>query len=238
MPSDLHERLDWFFVNFDLEKAAKGEFEPSPGMNEDYDAACEEIEIIISELDTYKRKMSQYLGQGAKQSWKYINTKEDSKDKYFIELPDTIEVPPNQFQLKGKRGNGQDQINKYRTPTVEELVWKLECAIDVKKREKSMSMKMVFARFNGLRETWETVAMATAMLGKLMFAKTYYFVFLLVIIVYPIRCHWIVGCSRRADWILPTENCPMPSEPEARNQDCAGKTSLRLQHSQWKRVCP
>ncbi len=171
MPSDLHERLDWFFENFDLKKAAKGEFEPSPGMNEDYDAACEEIETILGELDTYKREMSSYLGQGAKHSWKYINTKEDSKDKYLIELPASVNVP-DEFQVKGKRGKGQNQVNKYRVPEVEGLVQRLERAIDVKKDGKSMGMKMVFARFDDMRETWKTAMMATAMLGKLMFAES------------------------------------------------------------------
>jgi DNA mismatch repair protein MSH6 len=211
MPCDLHERLDWFFENFDLKKAAKGEFEPSQGMNEDYDAACEEIEVIFSELDTYKREMSEYLGQGAKQSWKYINTKEDSKDKYFIELPATIKVP-NEFSVKGKRGKGHNQINKYRVPEVEVLVQRLERAIDVKKEGKSMGMKMVFARFDDMRETWKTAMMATAMLGKCSVPKAHYFVFILKVFVTSHRCHRIVGCSRRTAWILPPEHCSMSSK--------------------------
>ena len=113
MPADLHEKLDWFFENFDLKKAARGEFEPSPGMSEDYDNACDTIENIIRELDTFKNEMGACIGHGAKSAWNYINTKEESKDKYLIELPVTINVPDS-FEVKGKRGKGNKQINKYR----------------------------------------------------------------------------------------------------------------------------
>lgn len=165
MPADLHAKLDWFFENFDLKKAAKGEFEPSPGMSEDYDNACEAIESITRELDAVKNRMSQEIGRGAKKDWKYINTKEDAKDKYLIELPAIIPVPPD-FEVKGKRGKGSSQINKYRCEEVASLVEELERAIDIKKEGKAMGMKMVFAKFDSMRETWKAAAMATAMLGK------------------------------------------------------------------------
>lgn len=167
MPSDLHEKLDWFFENFDLAKAAKGEFEPSHGMSEDYDNACEEIETILGELSAFKREMSANLGHGAKSSWKYINTKEDSKDKYLIELPVSVPVP-EEFQVKGKRGKGNNQVNKYRCPEVESLVQGLERAIDIKNEGKALGMKLVFAKFDDMRDTWKATAMATAMLGELL----------------------------------------------------------------------
>lgn len=165
MPADLHEKLDWFFDNFDLKKAAKGEFEPAPGMSEDYDDACESIGNILRELDAFKSEVCSYLGHGAKSAFKYINTKEDSKDKYLIELPATIPVP-DEFVVKGKRGKGNNQINKYRCPQVEGLVKDLERAIDIKNEGKAMGMKLVFAKFDSMREIWRSVTMATAMLGK------------------------------------------------------------------------
>ena len=165
MPADLHEKLDWFFDNFDLKKAAKGEFEPTPGMSEDYDDACETIGNILRELDAFKNEVCGHLRQGAKSAFKYINTKEDSKDKYLIELPATIQVP-NEFVVKGKRGKGNNQINKYRCPQVEALVKDLERAIDIKNEGKAMGMKLVFAKFDSMREIWKSVTMATAMLGK------------------------------------------------------------------------
>jgi hypothetical protein len=164
-PPDLNEKLDWFFENFDLKRAAKGEFEPAPGISEDYDNACETIENIKRELDEFKHEMCKYLGKCALSSWKYINTKEDAKEKYLIELPSSVPVP-NEFEVKGKRGKGQNQVNKYRSPVVERLVEELERAIDIKNEGKAMGMKLVFAKFDSQRDVWMAANHATAMLGK------------------------------------------------------------------------
>lgn len=164
-PPDLNEKLDWFFENFDLKRAAKGEFEPAPGMSEDYDNACETIENIKRELEEVKHEMCKYLGKCALSSWKYINTKEDAKEKYLIELPSSVPVP-NEFEVKGKRGKGQNQVNKYRSPVVERLVEELERAIDIKNEGKAMGMKLVFAKFDSQRDVWMAANHATAMLGK------------------------------------------------------------------------
>ena len=162
----MHQKLDWFFDNFDLKKAANGNFEPSPGISEDYDAACEAISNILRELNAFKQEMCASIGQGAKSSWKYINIKEDSKDKYLIELRATIQVPDS-FEVKGKRGKGQNQINKYRCPEVESLVKDYERMIDIKNEVKAGGIKAVFAKFDLMRETWNAATMATAMLGKI-----------------------------------------------------------------------
>jgi len=166
-PSEMKEKLDWFFDNFDLQKAAKGEFEPSRGMDDDYDAACDAIEDVQRELEAYKDEMcSSVLQPNARSSWKYINLKEDSKDKYLIELPVSVNVPQD-FFVKAKRGKGTKQVNKYRTPVVEELVKELERAIDVKSAGKAAGMKLVFARFDSMRSVWMAATHATAMLDAL-----------------------------------------------------------------------
>eukprot|EP00985_Skeletonema_marinoi_P018975 scaffold10733_cov119-Skeletonema_marinoi.AAC.1 len=152
-PAEMKERLDWFYDNFDLKKAARGEFEPSRGMDDDYDAACNEIEDIQRELQNYKDEMCSSVLQPrntARSSWKYINLKEDSKDKYLIELPISVQVPDD-FYVKAKRGKGANQVNKYRTPAVEQLVQELERAIDVKNERKAAGMKLVFAKFDSMR---------------------------------------------------------------------------------------
>ena len=156
-PSNLDKELDWFTSNFDCQKAAEGNYEPSRGVDEDYDAACDEIERIKEQLEAYKNEMCEnFLSPRhlAKSQWKYANTKEGSKDKYLIELPIGVQVPRD-FIVKGKRyvlaflclffycfwnntikkisslfylyqfklcrGKGQKQINKYRTPVVEQV---------------------------------------------------------------------------------------------------------------------
>ena len=165
MPGDLNEKLDWFFENFDVKKATKGEFEPLPGMSDDYDSACEEIKFIAGELNRFKRDMCVEIGQNSYRFWKYINTKEDSKDKFLVELPVHIRVP-HEFQIKGKRGKDENQVNKYACPQVGRLVECLERAIDVKKEGKAMGMKLLFAKFDEMTDTWKATAMATAMLGE------------------------------------------------------------------------
>lgn len=166
-PSDLSEQLDWFFDNFDCKKAATGQFEPARGMDDNYDDACDVLDRIKRELEDYKQEMcSGPLPSSARHAWKYINTKEASKDKYLIELPAHIPVP-NDFFVKGKRGSGDKKINKYRSPVVEGLVQELEQAFDVVNAGKKRGMEIVFAKFDSMRSMWATAASATAMLDAL-----------------------------------------------------------------------
>lgn len=163
------ENLDWFFQNFDLDQAAKGFFEPGKGIDELYDSASDEIDRILAELNDYKEQMCASVLTPralAKSTWKYINTKVDSKDKYFIELPANVNVPEN-FVMKGKRGTGPKQVNKYQSPEVEELVVELERAYDVQKVRKAKGMELIFAKFDAMRDTWAAVSYSTALLDAL-----------------------------------------------------------------------
>lgn len=106
------------------------------------------------------------LPSHAQNSWKYVNTGPDSKDKYTIELPKTVKVP-SEFHMIGKRGSGAKQMNKYRTPTVEGLVKSLEEALEVLKERRAYQMQLIFAQFDAKRNIWSAVAAATAMLDAL-----------------------------------------------------------------------
>ncbi|CAJ1954779.1 unnamed protein product [Cylindrotheca closterium] len=160
------DEIDWYFDNFDCEKAAKGDFEPARGCDQAYDEACDTIERIKAELDDHKREMCAELRQNTKHYWKYVNVKPDSKDKYLIELPADVNVPGD-FQVKGKRGKGAKQINKYRTSFVAGLVHELERAFEVQKDRKAKGMQLIFARFNKQRSLWAAAAQTTAMLDAL-----------------------------------------------------------------------
>jgi DNA mismatch repair protein MSH6 len=119
----MEEELDWFFQNFDCKAAEKGLFEPSAGMDDAYDEACDAIARIENELDADKNEMCSQVLQPAslaRSKWTYINTKPAQKDKYLIELPVNVQVP-EEFYVKGKRGSGAKQVNKYRTPVVEQV---------------------------------------------------------------------------------------------------------------------
>ena len=168
-PANLGEQLDWFFDNFDCKRAAQGDFEPTRGMDDAYDAACDDVERIKQELEDYKDEMCSDVlkpSHQAKGTWKYINVKEDSKDKYLIELPASIGIPDD-FYVKGKRGSGAKQVNKYRTPVVEQLVQELEQALAVVTAGKARGMQLVFSKFDSMRATWAAAAAATAMLDAL-----------------------------------------------------------------------
>lgn len=160
------EELQWFFDNFDCEQAAKGLFEPSSGIDELYDSACDAIKRLKTQLDAYKDDMCAGVMPQAKKSWKYVNTGIESKDKYLIELPASMSVPED-FIWQSKRGTGHKQINKYRTAVVERLVSELETAYDVQKERKEMGMKVIFARFDSNRALWAAAAQATALLDAL-----------------------------------------------------------------------
>eukprot|EP00591_Stephanopyxis_turris_P006210 CAMPEP_0195526514 /NCGR_PEP_ID=MMETSP0794_2-20130614/27623_1 /TAXON_ID=515487 /ORGANISM="Stephanopyxis turris, Strain CCMP 815" /LENGTH=725 /DNA_ID=CAMNT_0040657219 /DNA_START=35 /DNA_END=2212 /DNA_ORIENTATION=+ len=163
---DMEEDLEWFHSNFDCEKAKNGLYEPSRGMDEEYDEACDTVERILGELDDYKREMCGLLGRDAAGKWKYINTKPESRDKYLIELPVGVNVPSD-FYVKGKRGSGAKQVNKYRTATVENLINNLDNALEAKNAGKARGMQIVFAKFDTLRPLWAAAAQATAMLDAL-----------------------------------------------------------------------
>jgi len=169
-PSNLITELDWFLTNFDCNLAAKGIWQPSSGIDEKFDYACAEIKRIKEDLEEYKVQMCSNVltpSRLANSEWKYANTKDDSKDKYLIELPVSITNVPRDFTIRGKRGKGAKQINKYRTPVVERLVEQLENAIDIMKDGKARGMQLVFAKFDSMRSLWASVTQATAMLDAL-----------------------------------------------------------------------
>jgi hypothetical protein len=162
----IEQELDWFFENFDCDQAEKGLFELTEGVDDIYDDANDTIARIQSELNDYKNEMCSNVLQpqsGARKSWKYINTNPEQKDKYLIELPASVAVPDD-FILKGKRGSGQKQVNKYRTADVELFVQQLEAAIDMKKERKAVGMRLIFSKFDSMRTIWAAVAQTTAIL--------------------------------------------------------------------------
>ena len=166
---DMAAELDWFFDNFDCDKAAKGLFEPTRGVDAEYDDACETIEQIKAQLEDYKNEMcSKCLSPAslARSSWKYVNTSPDSKDKFLIELPINVAVPDD-FLVKGKRGSGAKQVNKYRSTKVEHLVQELDHAYEIQKARKALGMKLIFAKFDSMRPLWAAAGQATALLDAL-----------------------------------------------------------------------
>jgi len=165
---EMEESLDWYFDNFDCDKAEKGLFEPMRGCDPVYDQACDTIQRVKEDLDSYRDEMCKELSPRhvARSAWKYTNTKEDSKDKYLIELPASVGVP-NDFIVKGKRGSGQKQVNKYRTPVVAELVKELEQAFEVQQVRKAKGMQVIFAKFDAQRSLWAAAADITAILDAL-----------------------------------------------------------------------
>jgi DNA mismatch repair protein MSH6 len=164
----MSNELDWYFDNFDCDKAAKGIFEPSRGIDQAYDEACDTVDRIQAELEDYKQEICNELTprHTAKSSWKYINTKPNSKDKYLIELPASVRVTDD-FIVKGKRGSGPKQVNKYRTRVVAELIQDLEQALEIQTVRKAKGMQLIFAKFDSQRSLWGAAAQATAMLDAL-----------------------------------------------------------------------
>ncbi|GMH56832.1 hypothetical protein TrLO_g11280 [Triparma laevis f. longispina] len=96
--------------------------------DEEYDEAVEAKDACLKQLYALE---AQYCNEipGAKGKFKYINIKDDSKDKFMIELPVNVRVPSD-FKVKGKKGSGAKQVNKYYTADVEEVVKRLNEAID------------------------------------------------------------------------------------------------------------
>ena len=166
---DMTEELDWFFSNFDCDQAAKGLFELMHGIDELYNVMCARIERIIEELNAYKDEMCMDVLMPrslARSSWKYANVLPDSKDKYLIELPASVTIPTD-FIMKGKHGSGHMQINKYRTPLVENLVNELEAMYDLQKEWEAWGLELIFAKFDSMQTLWAAAAQATTLLDAL-----------------------------------------------------------------------
>lgn len=164
---DIAGELQWFFQNFDCKQAAQGLFEPCSGIDELYDDACATIERVKADLNAYKNDMcATVLASNARNAWKYANTNVDSKDKYLIELPASIRVP-DFFTIMGKRGAGAKQVNKYRTPEVEQHVQELEVAFDRQNERRKMGITLIFAKFDAKRALWAAASQATALLDAL-----------------------------------------------------------------------
>ena len=167
---DVTNELNFFFENFDCDKAvSEGKFEPSHGVDSEYDEALEQIARIKSDLKDYQKQMCTgpgSLGGQARSTWKYINTNQESKDKYLIELPKSVRVPSD-FKLVAKRGSGAKQVNKYKSAVVEDLVKELETAYDTMEERKARGLQLIFAKFDSYRDLWSLVAHTTAMLDAL-----------------------------------------------------------------------
>jgi len=124
-----------------------------------------DIAEIKASLEAYKREQIQAI-PGANGNWKYINDKEENRDKYLIELPASVKVPSG-FLVKAKRGSGAKQVNKYRTREVESLVKDLEDAIALKKSRVEKGLSLVFAKFDTHRSIWAAAAQVTGMIDAL-----------------------------------------------------------------------
>mmetsp|Transcript_3918 Transcript_3918/g.7901 ORF Transcript_3918/g.7901 Transcript_3918/m.7901 type:complete len:1338 (-) Transcript_3918:11-4024(-) len=162
---DMNEKLEWFANNFDKEKAKAGLFTPVPGMDDEYDAAVAEIEECKTQLMGLKDQYCDEL-KGARGVFKYINIKPDSKDKYLIELPVSVKVGSN-FVVKGKRGSGAKQVNKYYTRDVEDIVKVLNEAYDKEAEGRARGLAAIFRKFDSYRTLWSTAVQVTAMLDAL-----------------------------------------------------------------------
>jgi len=159
------DKLRWFKENFDAKKAIEGEFEPAPGIDDEYDQATADKEACESEL---KSLQQQYIQEypAARGQFKYINLKKDQKDKYLIELPVSVKVG-SEFIVKGKRGTGSKQVCKYYTREVESAVKDLEDALKRQKEGKSRGLEAVFKKFDADRALWNVCVQVSSMLDAL-----------------------------------------------------------------------
>ncbi|GMH78533.1 hypothetical protein TL16_g07839 [Triparma laevis f. inornata] len=159
------EKLKWFANNFDARKAEEGKFSPVQGMDEEYDEAVEAKDACLQQLYALE---AQYCNEipGAKGKFKYINIKDDSKDKFMIELPVNVRVPSD-FKVKGKKGSGAKQVNKYYTVDVEEVVERLNEAIDQEVEGRARGLAAIFRKFDSFRPLWSIAVQVSGMLDAL-----------------------------------------------------------------------
>ncbi|KAG2496433.1 hypothetical protein HYH03_005657 [Edaphochlamys debaryana] len=144
----------------DWSEAAKtGRAVPEPGVDEEFDAAVEEVSAAESTLNDYLKEVRSQLGS-KDVSYVHVN-----KDPYLLELPEALEKRAGKaFHLVGARKG----FKRFTTDKLRGLVADRARALEAKEDELSRILQRLVVRFVSHKALWVRVVEAVADLDALM----------------------------------------------------------------------
>jgi len=183
----LDELLNHYTSSFDAKQAkADGKIIPSPGINEDYDNAVEEIKTIENDLNSYLRQQIKAFGCVSIYSLflisnkTYISNKDfylqnlvyfgTARNRYQIEIPESkAKKVPDDFELTSARKG----FKRYWSDETKSLLAALTKAEDRKEEALRNSMKSMFKKFDSHYTVWNRAVQCLSILDVLMSLTTY-----------------------------------------------------------------
>lgn len=152
--------LSHFRGIFDEKQARKeGTITPRPGVSEEYDAAMEALQEILSSFTQHLEEMKRTCGV---HDLKYFG---NGKDRYQIEVPVAYinKLPSNWVSKSTKKTH-----RRYWTPFLERQVQRLIHAEEAVKACQKDTLRCLFAKFDEFRDVFERVSQCVAVYDALL----------------------------------------------------------------------
>ena len=156
---DVKPQLAQFRDSFDAATARKtGSIEPKPGISEAFDTAQAAVRSAENSLEAALMDARREL----KCSKVVFFTPKTGKDRYQLEVPESIDVPSSWTMVSKKKG-----VRRYHTAGVKQLVESYELAQARADTAAADVTREVFARFDASRALWARVARVVALVDSL-----------------------------------------------------------------------
>ena len=160
----LDELLKFYQNSFDAEQARRdGKIIPSPGVNEDYDRALEDIKSAERGFEKYLKEMVKKFNSKVI----YFGT---GKNRYQLEIPEArCKDVPNDFELtSSKKG-----FKRYWSSEIKALLADLTDAETRRDQALRDTMKSLFKNFDNHYNVWSRAVQCLAILDVLISLSSY-----------------------------------------------------------------
>lgn len=161
---DLESLLEYYKKSFDLKKAKQeGFIEPTPGVNEEYDQAMEDIKEAENALEqclkTEKKKISNEV--------KFFGS---AKNRYQLEIPEHL---CKKLSDKYEFTSSKKGYKRYWTEEIKSLLAQLTDAENRRDSSLRNTMKCLFKNFDNHYQVWSKAVQCLALIDVLMSLAQY-----------------------------------------------------------------
>uniref|UniRef100_A0A8C4PYB2 DNA mismatch repair protein n=1 Tax=Eptatretus burgeri TaxID=7764 RepID=A0A8C4PYB2_EPTBU len=163
---ELTDDLKYWNTAFDHTKAhSRGDIEPKPGFDPEYDQALADIKDITQNLMDYLERQGKRIGCRKLRYWG------TGRNRFQLEVPDgaLVDSVPNEYQLKTtKKG-----CKRYWTPEIERLLGKLTAAEDRRTALQNDCLRRLFSHFDSSYQRWIAAVECVSVLDVLLSLANY-----------------------------------------------------------------
>uniref|UniRef100_UPI00358F3314 DNA mismatch repair protein Msh6 isoform X3 n=1 Tax=Myxine glutinosa TaxID=7769 RepID=UPI00358F3314 len=163
---ELTDDLKYWNSAFDHTKArCRGDIEPKPGFDPEYDQAMADVKDITQKLMDYLERQGKHIGCRKLHYWG------TGRNRFQLEVPDgTLLGPvPDEYQLKStKKG-----CKRYWTPKIERLLGKLTAAEERRTALQNDCMRRLFSHFDSSYQRWIAAVECVSVLDVLLSLANY-----------------------------------------------------------------